>query len=117
MDTNFSQALNTFVEMINEATKNYATKNYENLYWSDDHSNKDAYFFPITLDFGKRYVRLVQHNGSSRSVYCFVDQTNGDILKASSWKIPAKGKRASIFQLDKLQNIKQLLQSGQWLYR
>ena len=32
----------------------------------------------------------------SKSVYCFIDLSNGDLLKADGWKKPAKGKRGSI---------------------
>jgi hypothetical protein len=32
-----------------------------------------------------------------RSVYCFVDKTNGNILKSASWKAPAKHARGNIF--------------------
>ena len=31
------------------------------------------------------------------SVYCFIDLSNGDILKAAGWKAPAKGARGNIF--------------------
>jgi hypothetical protein len=42
----------------------------------------------LSIERGGRYIRVVvaDVNGSSRSVYCFVDTTNGDILKAASWK-------------------------------
>lgn len=51
---------------------------------------------------GKRYTRIVTAavNGSSRSVYCFIDTTNGDILKSASWKTPAKGARGNILAED-----------------
>jgi len=42
---------------------------------------------------GKRYVKLIR-NGS---VHCFVDKTNGDVLKAAGWKAPAKHARGNIF--------------------
>ena len=34
---------------------------------------------------------------SGGSAYCFVDRTNGDVLKAASWKAPAKHARGNIF--------------------
>lgn len=45
-----------------------------------------------------RYSRLVhQEHGKTRSLYCFVDLTNGDLLKGS-WKAPVKnGKRGNLF--------------------
>lgn len=54
----------------------------------------------LSVEEGKRYVRIVRTdaNGSSRSVHCFVDKTNGDILKAASWKAPAKHARGNIEQ-------------------
>jgi hypothetical protein len=33
-------------------------------------------------------------------VYCFVDLTNGDILKAATWKAPAKHARGNILAVD-----------------
>lgn len=53
----------------------------------------------LTIEMGKRYARIVTTStglGASRSVYCFIDMTNGDVLKAASWKAPAKGARGSI---------------------
>jgi hypothetical protein len=31
-------------------------------------------------------------------VYCFVDKSNGDILRAATWKAPAKIARGNIYQ-------------------
>jgi hypothetical protein len=46
---------------------------------------------------GHRYVRVVRTDYGSRSVHCFVDRTNGDVLKADGWKRPAKHARGNIF--------------------
>lgn len=50
---------------------------------------------------GKKYARIVVSSApghdSRRSVYCFVNKENGDVLKAASWKAPAKHARGSIF--------------------
>lgn len=62
----------------------------------------------IGIDLGGvKYLRITvtqQYagpNGSisdgQRSVYCFIDLRNGDILKAAGWKAPAKGARGNIF--------------------
>jgi hypothetical protein len=63
----------------------------------------------LSTERGGRYVRVViaDASGVSRSVYCFVDTTNGDILKAASWKAPAKHARGSIFSADPLQAVTQ----------
>lgn len=44
---------------------------------------------------GPRYTRVVRED-SGRSVYCFVDNTNGDVLKAAGWKAPAKHARGNL---------------------
>jgi len=45
----------------------------------------------LSTMYGRRYVRIVRHDlGPSRSAHCFIDRTNGDVLKAASWKAPAK---------------------------
>ena len=47
----------------------------------------------ITYTEGKRYVKLARDG----SVHCFVDITNGDVLKAAGWNRPAKHARGNIF--------------------
>lgn len=52
---------------------------------------------------GRRVVKVAfkRYAGyDSLSVYCFVDMRNGDILKAASWKNPAKDARGSIWNAD-----------------
>jgi hypothetical protein len=51
---------------------------------------------------GGRYARIVVEDvvdgpPCGRSVFCFIDSTNGDILKSASWKAPAKGARGNIY--------------------
>jgi hypothetical protein len=45
---------------------------------------------------GRKFTKIV--NGCS--VYCFVDNSNGDVLKAASWKKPAPHARSNIFAPD-----------------
>ena len=47
-----------------------------------------------------RYVKLTTNNGTQTSVYCFVDSRNGDVLKAATWKTPAKHARSNIYDED-----------------
>jgi hypothetical protein len=58
----------------------------------------------LSIERGPRYIRVVvaDVSGVSRSVYCFIDATNGDILKSASWKTPAKHARGSIFAANPL---------------
>lgn len=51
-------------------------------------------------EYGVKQVRIVIRDQTSRSVYCFIDLSNGDILKAAGYKAPAKGKRGSIWNDD-----------------
>jgi hypothetical protein len=62
----------------------------------------------LSVEPGRRYARIViQSEGDlySRSVYCFVDMTNGNVLKSESWKKPAKGPRGSIFASNPVEGV------------
>lgn len=50
----------------------------------------------ICFTKGRRYWRVVKESLGQRSAYCFVDRTNGDILKAATWKAPAKHARGNV---------------------
>lgn len=53
------------------------------------------------FDDGLRYIRVVRFEGGiTSSVHCFIDKTNGDVLKAESWKRPARHARGNIFNPD-----------------
>ena len=50
---------------------------------------------------GRRYIRVeVIDSYQSRRIHCFIDTRNGDILKAASYKTPAKHSRGNIFNAD-----------------
>ena len=53
----------------------------------------------LTTEVGSRYIKIVRNeqNATGGSVHCFVDKNNGDVLKAASWRAPAKGARSNIF--------------------
>lgn len=66
--------------------------------------NSDGPF--LSIEKGRRYARIVANdshqNGTSRSVWGFVDMTNGDLLKAAGWKAPAKNfARGNILNADR----------------
>ena len=47
--------------------------------------------FGIEFEAGSKYVKIVSiSGGGSRSVHCFVEKANGNILRAASWKSPAR---------------------------
>ena len=79
----FDAALANFVALVNEMRAAYYAEHYSNIECK-----------PVTIDpRGRKYVRLVE-NGS---VYCFVRKSDGAILKAATWKAPAKHARGSIY--------------------
>lgn len=78
----FDAALKDFLSYATDMIEAYYEKNYKNLTVA-----------PFRLEAGRRYVRVVRDG----SVYCFVDLTNGDILKPASFKAPAKHARGNIY--------------------
>jgi hypothetical protein len=55
----------------------------------------------LTLQYGKRYVKVMRNDTGGRCVFCFIDLTTGDVLKAASIHTPAKGARGTIFEVGK----------------
>ena len=85
------ERLNLYVEMVQNKMNAY----YEMMNFT--HSNPDD----ITVDYGKKYARVVHQNGVQRSVHTFVNMINGDILKSGGWSAPApNGVRGNIFEND-----------------
>lgn len=85
MSPEFRIALANFLSASQGMIDAYFAANYKNL-------------IPAKLSHkvGIKYVKIVREG----SVYCFVDLSNGDVLKAASWAAPAKGKRSNIFDAD-----------------
>ncbi len=54
----------------------------------------------ISVSCGRKYARIISQDGVSRGVHSFIDLSTGDVLKAESWKRPAKGARGNLFNLD-----------------
>ena len=99
----FEAALDKFIEAVKVIQFDYANK----------------HGFPVKdigTTEGGRYIKVFKHDTvillgvptpHSASVYCFVDKTNGDILKGS-WKAPVKnGVRGNIFSADVLDKVDQ----------
>ena len=88
-EADFDVALATFVEGCQKINDAHFAANYESL-------RPDA----ITFTRGKRYIKVIMTNDAGdgqRSVHCFVDTTNGDVLKAAGWSAPAKHARGNLF--------------------
>lgn len=67
-----------------------------------------ALHYELSIDpKGKKYVRIVISNsgGENGSVFCFIEKSSGNILKAAGWKTPAKGARGNIYADDPLKGV------------
>jgi hypothetical protein len=86
--------------------------------WINEHGDKpEGYIYRVDTP-GKRFVRIVMvpRGVSGTSVHAFVDIANGDLLKAASWKAPAKGARGNL--LDGMDDVKARWNwAGGYLYR
>lgn len=53
------------------------------------------------VEYGRKFAKIVMIHFGQCSVHTFIDLSNGDILKAGTWKAPApKGVRGNIFAAD-----------------
>lgn len=86
--------MENFNERLNEWLA--ACQDMINRHFADNYANLTA---PILkLEHGSKYIRVVRDGGEyDRSVYAFIDKTNGDIRKPASWKAPAKWARGCLF--------------------
>lgn len=51
----------------------------------------------ISYMMGKKNVRIVKSDNSSRAAFCFLDLATGIILKPAGWNAPAKGGRGHVW--------------------
>lgn len=85
-DPKFLERLDEFVVALQAKITDHRKKNFPNLP------------IPIiSVENGVKNVRIVRDDGSQRSVHCFIQKDNGDILKAAGWKAPAKHARGNIY--------------------
>jgi len=66
----------------------------------------------VIFNEGSRYFKVLYRtqwaSGDAdikESIHCFVDKNNGDILKAATWRAPAKHARGNIFNENCLKNV------------
>lgn len=79
--------LEAFAQRCEQRASSYYAKMYPNL-------NPPT----ISVDSGgRKYKRIVSNNGTQRMIVCFIHAENGDVLKAATWKAPAKHARGNIF--------------------
>lgn len=78
---------------IHENIRDFTSKLEEYL-----HAKSPGYYGRVETRTGRKFVKIIyNYAGSCGGVYCFIDLSNGDILKAADRNTPAKGKRGSIF--------------------
>jgi len=76
---------------------------------NDNHWEKSGFTYAqsplVVFEEGARYIKFLRQDRSlegelgSKSVHTFIDKTNGDILKAATYKAPAKnGVRGNLFK-------------------
>lgn len=53
----------------------------------------------LSIMEGKKYLRIVKEDISSRYAFCFIEKATGNVLKAASWSTPAKHARGNIYRL------------------
>ena len=104
--TKFDAALKIFVEGCQNIHTDHMVRHFSN-------STPDE----ISAKYGHRYVKVIRQrsDGTSTSVHCFVDMLNGRVLKAKSWKEPAKIARGNIF--DEHHGLKNMNEYGPALLR
>ena len=87
-DKKFDEFLEGCQKIVDEGMRNYS--------WEKK----------LTTKKGSKYIKIIAEDVGegikSRTVWGFVDRSNGDILKAAGWKRPAKGNRGNIFDEDPL---------------
>lgn len=74
-----------YVEWYCRAIQEASARYYEARGWG----NSTSLVYP---EYGRRFTRIVSEGENQRFVHAFVDMTNGDVIKASGWKAPQRGK-------------------------
>lgn len=63
-------------------------------YFADHYKNLEPP--KLTIQYGSKNAKIVRTDGQT-SVAGFVDLKTGDVLKAASWRAPAKHARGNVF--------------------
>lgn len=86
VDPQLQKAVKEFVLHAQRTIDDHFKKNYEGM-----EAPK------LSIMWGRKYARIVKNDRGGRSVFGFVDTTNGDLLKAESWKRPARHARGNVY--------------------
>lgn len=89
----FDAAFDDFLKHASMVLTDYMTKQFPTL------------MMPmLRAQEGGRYMKIIKED-SQKSVWAFVDKTNGDVLKPAGWNAPAKNARANVFDKGSWRNI------------
>jgi hypothetical protein len=69
----------------------------------NDHNRNHSWETMLTIKNGRKYDKMITEDASdigdrsNRSVFAFINKTNGDILKPATWNSPAEHNRGNIY--------------------
>jgi hypothetical protein len=89
---NFETALASFMAQLSEMMNTHRKANFPNI-TGDIKIGRDP--------GGVKFIRITKED-TQKSVYCFVEVATGNIMKAASFKAPAKHARGNIFNANPL---------------
>ncbi len=58
---------------------------------------RDKLGYDLEIGGGRKYTKIIMNTGNQKMVWGFIDRTNGDVLKAATWKAPAKHPRGNLY--------------------
>lgn len=90
MTQEFRNAFTLYIEQVQAASDEDFKTNYPNTYGTSLQPN-------FIYTEGTTRLKIIRQDASGKSVFCFVDIKNGDILKPATFHAPAKGARGNIF--------------------
>ena len=92
----FDVAVEKWVAKVQQLITDHDTIRYPNL----------PYKRTLSIEPGRRYIRVVVNSGSQRSAFAFIDKGDkdgigrGDLLKSAGWKAPAVHARGNLFDVN-----------------
>ena len=60
-------------------------------------NGRDKLGYDLEIGGGRKYTKIIMNTGNQKSVWAFIDRTNGDVLKAATWRAPAKHARGNLY--------------------
>lgn len=92
----FQQALENYVHELQE--KHNEHPRYQSL--NNSSYAKNGQYNNFSFDKGRKFVAIWNTKGQ-KGIHCFVEIATGNILKAATWRAPAKGARGNIYNVEK----------------